>query len=259
MGIRIITALLAALLAAQALAQTSVTLSYAGDALVYDGELSAAANQRLFALYDAATVKPHTLVISSSGGAFNLGLALGEWVAQHRLRVHVPRYCNSACANYVFTAASQRELGYHAVLAFHGGMDVADRQRSAYLARFPPQRQAEARQRFAAEVKEARQRELAFFARIGVDSAITSYGYHRFPRIMRQYKAWSYSLPMLRRFGVGPISISDNERWLPRPADDGLLMIVAPQRYGCLPAGRVTDLLYDCVTDQPLPLSVLGD
>ncbi len=67
------------------------------------------------------------------------------------------------------------------------------------------------------------------------------------------------SIPMLRRFGVGPISISDNERWLPRPADDGLLMIVAPQRYGCLPAGRVTDLLYDCVTDQPLPLSLLGD
>ena len=158
-----------------------------------------------------------------------------------------------------FTAASQRELGYHAVLAFHGGMDVADRQRSAYLARYPARYQAEARQRFAAEVKEARQRELAFFARIGVDSAITSYGYQHFPRIMRQYKAWSYSLPMLRRFGVGPISISDNERWLPRPANDGLLMIVAPQRYGCLPAGRVTDLLYDCVTDQPLPLSLLGD
>ena len=111
MGSRIIIAMLGALLAGAAHAATSVTLSYSGDALVYDGELSAAANQRLFALYDAATVKPHTLVISSSGGAFNLGLALGEWVAQHRLRVHVPRYCNSACANYVFTAASQRELG----------------------------------------------------------------------------------------------------------------------------------------------------
>lgn len=259
MAIRIMAALLAAMLAAKALAQTSVTMSYQGDALVYDGELSAAANQRLFALYEAATVKPHTLVISSSGGAFNLGLALGEWVAQQRLRVHVPRYCNSACANYVFTAASQRELGYHAVLAFHGGMDEAHRQRAAYLARFPAQRQAEARQRFAAEVKEARQRELAFFARIGVDAQITSYGYRHFPRIMRQYKAWTYSLAMLRRFGVGPISISDKERWLPRPADDGLLMIVSPRDYGCLSAGRVTDLLYDCVSDQPLPLSVLGD
>jgi hypothetical protein len=64
---------------------------------------------------------------------------------------------------------------------------------------------------------------------------------------------------MLSRFGVGPITISQGERWLPRPANDSLLMIVSPQRYGCLPAGRVTDLLYDCASDQPLPLSVLGD
>jgi len=259
MAIKIIMVLGATLLAGAARGETSVTISYTGEALVYDGELSAAANQRLFALYDAATVKPHTLVISSSGGAFNLGLALGEWVAQHRLRVHVPRYCNSACANYVFTAASHRELGYHALLAFHGGMDEAHRQRAVYLAHYPAERQAEAQQRFAAEVKEARQRELAFFARIGVDPQITSYGYRHFARIMQRYNAWSYSLPMLSRFGVGPITISQGERWLPRPANDSLLMIVSPQRYGCLPAGRVTDLLYDCASDQPLPLSVLGD
>ena len=78
---------------------------------------------------DAATVKPVTLVISCAGGHFAHGLALGAWLHRQPLHLHVPAYCNSACANYVFTAAKSRELGDYAVVAFHGGMtDTADRR-----------------------------------------------------------------------------------------------------------------------------------
>ncbi len=245
----LVVALLASSLSlpASAEAVTTVTLSYSGRALIYDGELTAAANRRLFALYDAATVKPATLVISSAGGHFAHGLELGTWLHRQPLHLHVPSYCNSACANYVFTAAKSRELGDYAIVAFHGGMtDTADR-RAQLQAQLAPGSPATAQARLERYLRDGQQRETRFFRDIGVDQRITSYAYQApYRTALARYPSWTYSLAMLAQFGVRDIRVSSGERWFPRPARHGLLLIEAPGRFGCIAPSMAIDRLLDC-------------
>ena len=219
---------------------TTVELSFSGRALIYKGELSAAANQRLFELYEQLPVKPQTLVISSAGGRVELGLELGEWVFRQQLKVHVPSFCNSACANYVFTAARERELGENALLSFHGGMRDADTQLQASLARLTPvvrEKLLPEKQRFLTEMLA---RESAFFQTIGVDQAITSYGYqNRYAQIIRSYPVWNYSLAMLADFGVDNVQVTDDAAWFPLPLQRGILLIDTPDTHFCIPPGKV--------------------
>lgn len=239
--------LVVALLSLPVGAQTTVDLSYSGSALIYKGELDAAANQRLFALYEAATPKPTTLVISSSGGKFSEALALGEWVFAHQLAVNVPTHCHSSCANYVFTAAARRELGYHAVLGFHGGMADAERQLPQRLATVSAAQQPALRQALRDMMVRDGAREVAFFRKIGVDRRITSYGFQaRYQAPMQVYGVWTYSLAMLKYFGVDNIRIHDDELWFPRPLNRGLLYITAPDVFSCIPAGTRNDVPVAC-------------
>lgn len=244
---RYVLLLVGGLLPGVSMALTTVELSLSGRALIYSGELSAQANQRLYQLYEAVEPKPDTLVISSEGGNFEHGLALGEWVFRHRLRVSVPRYCNSSCANYVFTAASSRELGLYAIVAFHGGMmDTADRI-GQLLYKYPSERREAQRQRIALLVRDKQQRETAFFRQIGVDQRITSYGYLPAYRSgLQRYAVWSYSLPMLAYFGVGNIRVATDDKWFPRPSNHGLMLISAPGEFACVPPGMAIDRLIDC-------------
>lgn len=91
-----------------------------GDEIYYIGEMDADRNQRLLALYENARKKPTTLTITSPGGSVEHGLALGEWVHQHGLKLRVPSQCASSCANYVFTAASSVVLAPDALIFWHG-------------------------------------------------------------------------------------------------------------------------------------------
>ncbi|SCK05895.1 hypothetical protein [Vogesella sp. LIG4] len=240
-------ALLAALLLPAWAAAATVELSLSGNALIYNGELSEEANQRLFALYERMQPKPGTLVITSEGGMFEQGLELGKWVFAHRLAVSVPRYCNSSCANYVFTAASQRELGLYAIVVFHGGMmDTSDRL-GQMLYRYPAAQRAQVQPRIVAQIRDKQQRETAFFRMIGVDQRITSYGYQPVYRSgIQRYAVWSYSLPMLARFGVGNIHVTTDDKWFPRPGNHGLMLISAPGEFACIPPGMAIDRLIDC-------------
>lgn len=228
-------------------AATTVELSLSGNALIYSGELSAAANQQLFRLYEQLEPKPGLLVITSEGGNFEHGLALGQWVHARQLRVSVPRYCNSSCANYVFTAASERELGLYAIVAFHGGMmDTRDRI-GQMLLRYPERQRPQVQPRIEAMIRDKQQRETAFFRQIGVDQRITSYGYRpEFRSGIQRYAVWSYSLDMLQRFGVGKIRITPDDRWFPRPSNHGLMLISAPGEFACVPPGMAIDRLIDC-------------
>src|SRR4249920_2997236 len=89
------------------------------DALVYQGDLSAAANKRIFELYDKATVKPRMVRITSGGGDVNLGMDLGDWIFQHQLDVEVLDHCMSSCANYVFPAGKTKFLNPDSILMWH--------------------------------------------------------------------------------------------------------------------------------------------
>lgn len=91
-----------------------------GDEIHYIGEMDADRNQRLQQLYDNARTKPTTLTITSPGGSVEHGMALGEWVYQHGLKLRVPSQCASSCANYVFTAAKSVVLAPDALIFWHG-------------------------------------------------------------------------------------------------------------------------------------------
>ncbi|NNG12451.1 MAG: hypothetical protein HKM88_04295 [Halobacteria archaeon] len=134
--------------------------------------MSTEENQRFFS---GIADRPVTrLVITSSGGEVEAGIALGTWVFEHRLDVEVPEYCLSSCANYVFPAAKRKTIAPGAVVAWHGNYhhlkatglwteDIAVRM----------QRYGEdatmAREQVRAEMERLVRLERDFFTRIGVD------------------------------------------------------------------------------------------
>ena len=87
-------------------------------AAYYSGPISAELNQQFF-----TAVKGHTierLIITSSGGEVEAGIALGLWVFENRLNIEVPEYCLSSCANYVFPAGQHKSIAAGAIVAWHG-------------------------------------------------------------------------------------------------------------------------------------------
>lgn len=90
----------------------------AAGTVYYAGPISAGLNQQLFTAVKGNTVK--RLVITSSGGEVEAGIALGLWVFDRGLDVEVTDYCLSSCANYVFPAGRRKSITPGAVVAWHG-------------------------------------------------------------------------------------------------------------------------------------------
>jgi hypothetical protein len=155
---------------------------WSGGVAYYSGSISTEENQRFFSVVAGRPVK--RLVITSSGGEVEAGIALGTWVFEHRLDVEVPEYCLSSCANYVFPAANRKFIASGAVVAWHGNYhhlketglwteDIAVRmQRYSEDA-------ATAREQARAEMERLVRLEQDFFIRIGVD----------------QYLCWAGKMP----------------------------------------------------------------
>ena len=158
--------------------------------LVYQGTLSAAANARVFELYEQATPKPRLLKMTSGGGDITLGMELGEWVFRNGLDVEVVDHCFSSCANYVFTAAKAKYLNPDAILMWHGG--AYQQSLEEQIKPFGEQGQT--------ALTSWRTREDAFFKTIGVDQSITTYGQTASrPKSLFPY---DYSIEDLSKFGV---------------------------------------------------------
>ena len=107
------------LAAVQCIANPAIAdISLAAGAAYYTGSISAEQNQRFFEAVQGKAVK--RMVITSSGGEVEAGIALGLWVFNHRLNIEVPEYCLSSCANYVFLAGHHKSIGAGAIVAWHG-------------------------------------------------------------------------------------------------------------------------------------------
>ena len=111
---------IAALLALMLLFATPAVadIRLAAGAAYYSGPISAELNQQFFAAVKGNAVK--RLVITSSGGEVEAGIALGLWVFDRRLNVEVTDYCLSSCANYVFPAGHRKSIAPGAIVAWHG-------------------------------------------------------------------------------------------------------------------------------------------
>lgn len=221
--------------AAQASEDETQVYIVAGE-LNYVGKLSAEANAKLFALFEAQATKPTTLAIRSPGGNTELGMALGEWVYQHKLDVKVLESCYSSCANYVFTAARNKIVSNFAVVAYHGGLSSAsfnaDEESIANLAKKNGGDLAKARAELGQLVKQALapqlEHEARFFRAIGVQQKITTLGQADKYRksVPENALAWTYSLEDFAKLGVSNITVI-NPPWQPKmSAPDRILFQV---------------------------------
>ena len=65
--------------------------------------------------------------ITSAGGDASAGMAIGRLVRSRNLGVKVPKFCVSACAQYIFLAARDREVAQGALVLFHRNMGMIER------------------------------------------------------------------------------------------------------------------------------------
>lgn len=188
--------------------------------LNYRGILSAAANEKLFALYSHADPKPTVLAISSGGGNTNLGMDVGEWIAANKLDVVIERYCASSCANYIFTAGNNKYLYRDSIVLWHGSS----------LRMSPSENFLVHNNR----MDDGQLREKRFFQRINVNPEICSHGFYLYSdrvtladlgldlSFWRRLKIWlfrspvrvggfDYSIDDLQKFGVKNIELIDGE------------------------------------------------
>jgi hypothetical protein len=163
-----------------------ITVKRNGDTVIYRGRLT---EEGLKVVRKAGLGPPvTTLLIDSSGGEIVVGMKFGVWVLERNLDIVVDRACLSSCANYVFTAARNKEIQPGAVVAWHGSAKqpglleqlhkaeekqidakgLSRRKRSKEIGR--------ARQAHIEYLTAAIQKQNAFFYRVGVDEYITRIG-----------------------------------------------------------------------------------
>lgn len=193
--------------------------------LNYVGLLDPQANARLFALYDSLKDKPAVLAIRSRGGTTSHGLALGQWVHDHKLDVKVMEYCMSSCANYVFPAGIHKLVSNFAVIGFHGGLSSKSFQFDAATQKMfdalPPDKRKAMMDGIEASIRNDAKQEQAYFRTLGVRADYVTLGqedrYQRVQRADPKAVGWTYSLDDFARLGVRGITVI-NPPWRPGSA-----------------------------------------
>jgi hypothetical protein len=140
--------------------------------VIYDGPITPERNRQLFE--DLANPEVERLVIRSSGGDVEAGIALGHRVFEAELDVEVRDYCLSSCANYVFPAGRRKIIPTGAVVAWHGSyrhLQITDQWRDdiAYRMRELGEDAPTAERRAHRDMLRLVSLEQALFERIGVD------------------------------------------------------------------------------------------
>ncbi|MDQ2822314.1 MAG: hypothetical protein M3Y65_18350 [Pseudomonadota bacterium] len=202
-------------LAAPPAAPETTTVAVRNGQLDYAGELDAAANQRLFDLYDTMSVKPTVLSIRSRGGEVNTGMALGTWVHARQLTVKVMEFCLSSCANCVFSAAPQKIVSKVAVVGFHGGPGNVDKLKfdaktRAMLDAATPEARKAMLDDIVKTVTRDGKNEAAYFRKIGVRADYSSLGQDdRYQGFTKGADGWTYTREGFATLGVRDITVID--------------------------------------------------
>lgn len=190
--------------------------------LHYVGVLDKQANAKLFALYESLKDKPDILAIRSTGGPTTEGMALGQWVHEHKLDVKVLEYCLSSCANYVFPAGAHKVVSNFAVIGLHGGLSSTsfsyDESTKKMLAAMPSKERQTLIDQIDLSIKGDALKEQAYLKVFGVRADYVTLGqeerYQKLYRDDREVIGWTYSLEDFGRMGIRDISVI-NPPWRP--------------------------------------------
>lgn len=211
------------LLAAASLPGLAETRIYVeGEEILYNGELTAKANEMVFDLYGQENIKPTTLTITSPGGPIDVGLELGEWVHKRRLDVKVYELCFSSCANYIFPAGRKKLIDKDAVIGFHGGptsetFDTSSME--AALRGVPKEQRGRLREdieaSFNSYIQINTERESAFYKKLGVSPKLNTLGQsEQYKELSGVFDGWTYTPEDMAILGLANLKIIDD----PRPA-----------------------------------------
>ncbi|MGL6115563.1 MAG: hypothetical protein ACRC1R_11150 [Cetobacterium sp.] len=172
--------------------------------IFYDDSLSKEANEQVINLYNKNKVKG--LVLNSRGGEINLGIDLGEWVYDNKIDIYVKNYAFSSMANYVVPAGKNIFLYKNSMIGWHGGAtQIPSNIWESFIEKILLKKYME----------KTRIREEKFFNKIGVKQEITTYGQkEQFKKYENDYIGWTYSLNMLKHFGINNVILLDQE-WDP--------------------------------------------
>lgn len=167
-----------------------------GDRIVYRGSMSGQAIEEVAGLLAQHGDTVEWLDIESPGGEVMWGLDLGDLVLEHELGVRViNKGCHSTCANYVFTAGHPRVIEEGALVTWHGSALQRD-----WSMRGGRPLKASLRRYFQAW----KERQKAFFQRIGVDERITIVG-----QDLECECVWALSAKDMARFGLEGVDVPD--------------------------------------------------
>lgn len=165
---------------------------YSGERLVINSAINAGLVRQVQAAIELAKPPITDIQISSHGGDIDAAMDLGLIIFKHKLNVYVPHICISSCANYIFSAAQNKRLGQHAILAFHGGANQTSLKKSHLNQTY---------------LETLITKEALFFNTIKVQRLITSIGQTQ-PYNIQGF--WDYDLSSLLTLGVHSILIVDD-------------------------------------------------
>lgn len=181
-----------------------------GNEIQYEGELSKAANENVFKIFEESGEKVEWISIKSAGGEVNIGMDLGEFVFSNNLNIKVLDFCLSSCANYVFSSGKNKLIGKHAVIGFHGGVTGMEAAVEEFISSAPEGEREAVRQQFEGYIVKTTEREAFFFSKIEVEQSITTLGQsEEYSKVegIEDYVGWYYSLEDLSKLGVNNISV----------------------------------------------------
>ncbi|WP_394884548.1 hypothetical protein [Clostridium butyricum] len=187
--------------------ENHVYVNVEGTSIIYDGPMALEGVDQVKKLYNKGIDR---LIINSPGGEINIGMDLGEWVYENGLDVEIKNVAFSSAANYVFTAGKNKYLHKDSTVGWHGG--VTQDSDNFFMKLFMKN-----------YLKEGKEREKAFFEKIGVNQKSTVYGQRpEFDQYSEKqnYVGWTYSLDAMEQLGIKNIQLIDGE-WTPAQEYNG--------------------------------------
>ncbi len=187
--------------------ENKVEVRVEGSSIIYDGPMAEEGVIKAKSLYSD---KIDRLVLNSPGGEVNIGMDLGEWVFDKGLDVEIKGVAFSSAANYVFTAGKTKYLHKDSMVGWHGG--ITQGNENFFMELFMKK-----------YLKEGKERETAYFAKIGVDQRSTVYGQRpEFDKYSEEagYVGWTYSLEAMEQLGIKNIVLLDGQ-WSPAAEFNG--------------------------------------
>ena len=202
------------------------TISVEGNTVVIDGSIDFNAYSRLINAIRGKEDEVSTLKITSDDGHIESATQIGLWVRDNEIDVIVDESCFYVCANYIFTAGTNKIIEEAAIVAWHGspqwdeydarssGLTIEETMRrhieNGSLGIDPSldeQGQEEYIREVAAYIREAIKQERRFLDATGINEDALVYGYigvewgaGYLP--LHLFDGWTFSIEDMAKLGI---------------------------------------------------------